>query len=419
MTEATQPAPAAIEGEGSPAPESGVPTALGVPPGPAVPAVSRAPAVQAPPYPRAQVPSAAAVVAVATVAVVGLLAYLVGEALAIFVIGLILAYVLDPLVSRLAAHRVPRALGAILAIALLGLVVVLFAMLVVAAVIEQGAKFLATIPSLLDQFTDWYATASLPDALRTLIDSLLADIEAALAGIDIAAIAADVAASLFGLLGSVFTLFALPFFMFYILADRPRLSRSATLAVPERWREDVQTVARVVLTSFGTYVRAEAILMVLLGLITWAGLMGLSIVVDARIADFALFLALVAAVCELIPTFGPIIALVPALLFGLTLGPGPFVAIFLLYLVIMFIEGQVLVPKIEGGQFELHPSLVIVLILGGLALLGPLGAILALPVAAAGRDAVRYIFRRSTGMSSAAALLLDIEPAVHAEGRAG
>jgi predicted PurR-regulated permease PerM len=280
-------------------------------------------------------------------------------------------------------------------------------MIVVTAVLEQGAMFLATIPSLLGQFGDWYASAALPDALRTVVDGILADIKAAIAGIDVAAILADVAASLFGLAGSLFTLFALPFFMFYILADRPRLSRSASGAIPAQWRGDVQAVVGVVLSSFGTYVRAEAILMAILGLVTWAGLMVLSFVVDTRIADFALFLAVVAAVCELIPTFGPIIALVPALLFGLTLGPGPFVAIFLLYLAIMFLEGQVLVPKIEGGQFELHPSLVIVLILAGLALLGPLGAILALPVAAAGRDAFRYAFRRSSGLSPAEAAALD------------
>jgi predicted PurR-regulated permease PerM len=138
--------------------------------------------------------------------------------------------------------------------------------------------------------------------------------------------------------------------------------------------------------------------MVALGLITWAGLMLLSVTVDERIAQFALFLAVVAAFSELIPTFGPIIALVPALLFGLTLGPGPFVAILVLYIVIMFVEGQVLVPTIEGEQFEIHPAWVLVLILAGLALVGPLGAILALPVAAAGRDVFAYVFRRSAGL---------------------
>ena len=78
---------------------------------------------------------------------------------------------------------------------------------------------------------------------------------------------------------------------------------------------------------------------------------------------------------------------------------GEALAIFLvgLILAIMFLEGQVLVPPIEGKQFEIHAAWVLVLILVGLALVGPLGAILALPVAAAARDAYPYIFRRAAG----------------------
>jgi len=74
------------------------------------------------------------------------------------------------------------------------------------------------------------------------------------------------------------------------------------------------------------------------------------------------------------------------------------VATLILYLGIMFLEGRVLVPTIEGKQFEIHPAWVLVLILVGLALVGPLGAVLALPVAAATRDVYTYVFRRAAGL---------------------
>jgi predicted PurR-regulated permease PerM len=86
------------------------------------------------------------------------------------------------------------------------------------------------------------------------------------------------------------------------------------------------------------------------------------------------------------------------------------VATLILYLGIMFLEGQVLVPTIEGKQFEIHPAWVLVLILVGLALVGPLGAILALPVAAAARDAYAYIFRRAAGLEPNPSF--DAEPAI-------
>jgi predicted PurR-regulated permease PerM len=355
-------------------------------------------------FPRITRPTRAAVVAAAGATIVLVLAYLVGEVLAMFVIGLIVAYLLDYPVTWLARHRVPRALGAILSIAVLGIVVFLFFILVFGAIVQQGADFIAEVPSAIDQLKAWYATANLAPEVRAVLDSFFAGIAEWAAGFNVATFVADIVAAVLGVVGSFFTLAAIPFFMFFVLKDRPGLVDATWGVFPAAWRADARAIGGSVVGSFGAYVRAESILMVLVGFITWAGLMLLSILVDPRIAEFALFLAVVAAICELIPNFGPILALIPALLFGLTLGPPAFVAILLLYLAIMFLEGQVLVPTIEGKQFQIHPAWVLVLILGGLALLGPLGAILALPVAAAGRDVFGYVFRRAAGLDPLPAL---------------
>jgi predicted PurR-regulated permease PerM len=346
-------------------------------------------------------------VATVGIGVVAVVAYMVGEALAIFVIGLILAYLLDWPVAWMARHGVPRAIGAVLSIAALAVVVILFIVIVFGAIIEQGAAFIAGIPATIELITDWYATADLAPEIRAVLDAFFAGITAWAAEFNVAAFVAEIAASILGLAGSFFTLMALPFFLFFVLKDRPKLSNAAWGTFPITWRGDAQSIGGAVIDSFGAYVRAESILMVLVGFITWVGLMILSVLVDPRFADFALFLAVVAAFCELIPTFGPILALIPALLFALTLGPAAFVATLILYLVIMFVEGQILVPTIEGKQFEIHPAWVLVLILVGLALVGPLGAILALPVAAAGRDVYAYVFRRAAGLEPNPSLAME------------
>lgn len=342
-------------------------------------------------------PSRPSLVAAAGAVVVIVLAYLVGEVLATFVVAGVLVVLIDPLVNGLARRGVPRALAAVLGIAVVAIVVALFLVIVFRAVIEQGIAFVEQIPGAVDTFSDWYASADLAPEVRAVLDQLVADLAAAIAAIDYVGIIMGLVAGVLGIVGSVLGLMAIPFFMFFVLADRPNLVANVQGSIPAAWRGDLLSVGRIGLGSLATYFRAEAILCVALATVTFVGLMALAFLVDERIAEYALFLAVVAGFSELIPMFGPYIAFIPAFFFGLTLGAPALPAICLLYLGIMFLEGQVMVPTIEGKSFAIHPAAVLVLILAGLALIGPLGAVLALPVSAAGRDIFRYVFRRSGG----------------------
>jgi predicted PurR-regulated permease PerM len=345
-------------------------------------------------------PSRPALVAAAGVIAVLVFGYLAGPTLAQFVIGLILVLVLDPLVTWLSRHGLNRGVASVIALVALGLAALVFATVVVTAVLQQGPEFLASITAFLASIRDGVAASDLPGPIKDAVADFFRELESSTSTVNVGELLGALVQGTFTLLGPIISLgMILPFFMFYVLADLPRLGRGARAVVPARWRADVVTLTGIGVDSIATYIRVEAILMVWLGAITFLGLMALSVVVDPGLADFAAFLALVAAVSELIPTFGPYIALIPALVFAATLSPAAFVAVLLLYVVIMFIEGQVLVPRIEGRRFDLHPALVIVLILAMLAVLGPLGAVLAMPLAAAGRDAFRYVFRRSAGMS--------------------
>ncbi len=339
---------------------------------------------------------------VATAGVIGLLAfgYLAGPTLAQFVIGLILVLVLDPLVTWMARRGLNRGVASVLALVALAVLAFLFVAVVVTAVLQQVPEVLAAVNAFLVSIQQGIAGSDLPGPIKDAVAEVFRELRATSSSISVAAVLTALVQGTFTLLGPVVSIgMILPFFMFYVLADLPRLGRGARSIVPDQWRADVVTVAGIGVDSMATYIRVEAILMVWLGAITFLGLMALSVAVDPGLADFALFLALVAAVSELIPTFGPYIALIPALVFAATLSPAAFIAVLVLYVAIMFIEGQVLVPRIEGRRFELHPALVIVLILAMLAVIGPLGAVLAMPLAAGARDVFRYVFRRSAGMS--------------------
>jgi len=142
--------------------------------------------------------------------------------------------------------------------------------------------------------------------------------------------------------------------------------------------------------------------------VTWLGhssllleIDGFRALVDPVFGRFAVLLSVIAGVLELLPIIGPIIAAVPAVLLAATAGIESVVAALILYTLVQQIENNFLVPKIQGDATDLHPAAVMFAIIIGGALAGLIGAILALPIAAAGRDVVRYLFRRMSPDDSA------------------
>ena len=351
-------------------------------------------------FPRMGVPSAAGIVAVVgTLLAVALLAA-VGDAAFVFVIGLILAFLLDPVVTWMAARKVPRGLATLLTMTVFFVIVIALIIAFVGVVASQAAAFVAALPQALANVEAWVKTLGLAPNVEEDVLNFINSIATSISNFDVTALFEPILNATVAVLGSFFTLITLPFFMFYVLAGRPGLAKSVYSSLPAPWNDDAHTVIRISLDSFGTYVRAEAIVASILGLMAFAGNYALGIFVDPAFKEVALLLGIIAAISELIPNYGPWIASIPAVLFSLTLGPAAIVATILLYIVIMFIEGQILVPKIEGGAFSFHPALVLFLVVAGVSLFGLLGAILALPVTAAAWRTIRYAFRRSAGQPS-------------------
>jgi predicted PurR-regulated permease PerM len=186
----------------------------------------------------------------------------------------------------------------------------------------------------------------------------------------------------------------IPVWAFYLLKDRPELTRSFDQALPASWRADAWQLIRIVEGVFASWIRAQLILGVAVGLATFVGLLLLGQFVDPIFSRFAVLLAIIAGVLELLPIIGPIIAAIPAVLLALTAGPQAALAALLLYLGVQQVENNFLVPKIQGDAVELHPSVVMFALVIGGSIAGFLGAILALPITAAGKNVFVYLFRR-------------------------
>ncbi|HEY8744356.1 MAG TPA: AI-2E family transporter, partial [Chloroflexota bacterium] len=283
-------------------------------------------------------------------------------------IALVLAGSLSPVVDWLEHHHFPRALA--LTLILLAMVVSILglALLVAPALASQLGAFVTDAPAtqarvanVLQQVPALSGEAA---AIRnTTPDALLGPISKNALAI------VRAAAEIVGL-GLATAVLA-----FYILADRERVQGFAFSLLPRRYHLRTAHVLLDMETVVGGYVRGQAITSLLIG-----GFVFLLLLVVGT--PNALALAMFAAFTDLIPFIGGVLALLPAVLATLPFGPVPALIVFVAIVLYQQVESNLIVPRIYGKALRLSPVAVTLALLVGGALLGIVGALLALPIAA-------------------------------------
>jgi predicted PurR-regulated permease PerM len=336
--------------------------------------------------------------------VLGLILSMAADSVRPFIVGLLFVYLLDPPVRWLVRLRVPRPLAILIVYVITIVAIVEFLALTLTPLLNELLRFIEDLPTLVNDLDNQlrrlgeiYARLQIPDAARSWIDEVLANLQeqgAINPGTVDLSLLLPVLTGATSLIGLLFGYLILPVWVAYLLKDRVVLLAAFDRAVPGSWRFDVWAVIRTIERVFGQWVRGQLILGLSVGVLTFVGLLIASQVIDPIFGRYALLLSVIAGVLELVPIIGPIIAAIPAVLLAATAGPGVIVAALVLYTLIQQVENNFLVPKIQGDAVELHPAVVMFAIIVGGSMAGLLGAILALPITAAFRDVVRYLFRR-------------------------
>ena len=348
-----------------------------------------------------------ALFALVMIVIVILLLWTARGALPAFFIGLALAFILDPAVTLLARHGMPRWAGVV--VMYLAVVAIVWALIafVLPPISGQAREFIQHLPELGSAvagiergLADWYAGLPLPAELRSMVDDQLAASGQAVAdlarGLLAPTVNAIVRAATF-----ILGLIVVPVWLFFVLKDREGFSRAVAGAMPPAWRADAENVLGLLGRVGGRWVRGQLLLGATIFLATTIGLTILTVIGFSEFGQFTLVLALIAGVLEWFPIIGPIIAAIPAILIGLSIGFPAAIAAAVLYTAIQQLENNILVPKVMGDAVELHPAVMILALVVGGALFGIGGAILAAPTVAAGRDLYRYGFHRFGGQPPA------------------
>ncbi len=189
----------------------------------------------------------------------------------------------------------------------------------------------------------------------------------------IAPISQNVARFTVSIFSNVFTLLTILVFSFYFLMEHSNLRSFLVSLTGENIADKSLRTLRKIEERMGTWVRGEMILGLIIGISSYVGLSLLNV-------NFALPLALIAGVLELIPIIGPIISAVPAVIIAFTDSPNKALLVVVLYIIIQQVENNFIVPSVMKKTVGL-PSIVILLalLIGG-KLGGTIGIILAVPI---------------------------------------
>jgi predicted PurR-regulated permease PerM len=292
-----------------------------------------------------------------TVAVIlGLwLLYVIRDVLFLVFISFILMTALRPMVDWLAKIRIPRVLSILV---IYGLVFGLF-----------GGVIASTVPSLIFQSTT--LVQALPQIVERLAPTLNIDVQSFTQ--QIAPISENVVRVTFGIFSNIFTLLTVLSFTFYFLLERRNTETFLKSIMSDDMASGIISVVRSVEEKLGAWVRGQLILMFVIGLLVFVGLSLLHV-------EFALPLAILAALLEIVPIVGPILSAIPAVLLALATSPILAVSVVALYFVVQQVENNIVVPMVIRRSVGLSPIITIFSLLVGARLAGIVGAILAVPI---------------------------------------
>lgn len=189
----------------------------------------------------------------------------------------------------------------------------------------------------------------------------------------------DAGGNVFGFVRSAATaigaVFAILFMVAYMLVDAPRLRNLILIGYPANVRGDRLRTLNRMGRRMSSWLSGQLLLAAIIGVCTFTGLVILGV-------PYALPLAILAAVGEVIPVLGPIVSSIPALAVAILHSRWQFWAVLIFYFLLQKFENYVVVPRVMSSKVSISPLAVFIAFLFGAALLGVVGAIIAVPAAA-------------------------------------
>lgn len=292
-----------------------------------------------------------------------------------FLISIIMAYLLNPIVRLLHQRNVPRAIAVIIIYFTFMLVATVFVINATPTFIKQSKDLTEHIPELVETYQAWLQEFNshkyqLPETIRLGIDQALENIE-----VKTTNYFANLLNGAGGFLHKFIGLFVIPFLVFYMLKDMDSIQKGILLFVPRSQRKEFSKLIHDIDLALGNYIAGQLLVSLFVGVLAYIGYWIIEM-------PYTLILALVITITNIIPYIGPIIGAAPSILVAFTISWEMTVAVLIVNLIVQVLEGNLISPFIMGKRLHMHPLLIIFALLLGGELGGLIGLIFAVPILA-------------------------------------
>ncbi len=296
--------------------------------------------------------------------------WLIRDIILILFVSLIIVLTLEPFVEWLDSKRVPRG------VAVVGTVITFILILIGVASsaifpLQQVSILFGNLPGYIQSLTS-----------NPLLAGYQLQINDAIYG-QLSQTTGNIIVGVVNAFSGLISLITIAIFTVYMLMDFHNLRKMFIKLFAKEYQADVNTVMKRIEVKLGGWLRGQIILMLVIGGATYLGLILLGV-------DYALALAIIAGVLEIVPFIGPVVAAVPALIVAFTISPLTGLGVLGLYILIQQLENSYVVPKVMQKAVGFNPLVTIIALMIGGQLLGLVGAILAIPFAIIVVEVVKY-----------------------------
>ncbi|MFS8540933.1 MAG: AI-2E family transporter [Tissierellales bacterium] len=295
------------------------------------------------------------------------------------IISLIFSYLLNPIINYLERHNISRSLGIILLYIVVFGIIIAISISFIPRLGNELKEVLMVLPSYFSRITDFFkdlydkyynleniapiienVEGLIFDNINRLQEVLLTSMTKLFTGVG-------------SLLNRMISLVLIPILTFYFLKDKDKLINQVFLIIPKNKRSEIKELLTQIDKSLSQFVRGRLILAIYVGVATTVVLLILDI-------NFAIVIGLLTGIADIIPYFGPFLGFVPAVLFAFLDSATKGIWVAVIFILIQWVENNVLGPKIIGDTTGLHPITVLLSLIIAGNIYGVLGMVFVIPV---------------------------------------